>query len=128
MSGLFKLCGAALLFAAVSLIFRERYNTFSVLISAAAAVVIFSGLTDALVTAVSFMKDITDGTSASEYVPVLLKGIAFVFLTEAAAGICRTAGEERISSAVRIACRCEILALSVPYLKKLVETAIGMLK
>ena len=128
MSGLFKLCGAALLFAAAAALFREKNGTFSMLISVTAAVVLFAGLYDGLVTVVSFMKEITDGSSASGYVPVLLKGIAFIFISEGVAGICRTAGEERLSSVVRVACRCEMIALSVPYLKELITVALGMLK
>ena len=128
MNGLFRLCGAALLFTAAAALFREKNRSFSTLISAIASVVLLAGLYDGISAVVSFMKDVTANSSSAGYVPVLLKGIGFVFLSEAVAGICRTAGEERLSSVVRVACRCEILALAIPYLKELTDVALGMLR
>ncbi len=128
MSALFRLCGAALLFTAAASLLKEKNRSVSTLVSVAAFVVLFFGVSEAVSEIVSFVKKTAEGTSSSSYVPVLLKAVAFTFLAEVVSGICRAAGEEKIASVVSIACRCEILALSIPYLTELLNFALGMLK
>ena len=128
MSVILKISGAALLAVCVSVFFNERHRDISVAVCTCAGIVIISGVVGCAEQIIGFIKDVTAGNDASSYVPVLLKAVGFTILTEISVGICKTAGEEAIAVAVGIAGRCEIILLSLPYVKELVGVALGMLK
>ena len=128
MSAILKMCGAALLAVCVSILFSDRHREFSVVVNTCAGIVIISGVIGCAEQIIGFIKDVTAGNEANTYVPVLLKAVGFSILTEISVGICKTAGEEGLAGAVGIAGRCEILLLSLPYVKELVGVALGMLK
>ncbi len=128
MSAFLKLFGAALLAACAASLLRGKNGSFAAGVSVLAAILIFSGVADCVSEIASFIRDLSENTAAASYVPVLMKAVGFAWLTEICVGICRSAGEERVASAVEIAGRCEILALALPYVRELVDVALGMLK
>ena len=128
MSDLLKLCGAALLALSAGFLLKDRHRDLSAAVSVCAAAVIISGVIGCVQEIVGFIKDVSDGTAASSYVPVILKAVGFSVLTEISAGMCKAAGEEGLAGAVGTAGRCEIILLSLPYVKELVGVALGMLK
>ena len=128
MSGLLKLCGAALLAVCTAFFLKDRNREFSAIVSVTACVLIFSELIGCAEQITVFLVELSGESAASSYVPVLLKAVGFSILTEISVGFCRSAGEEGIAGAIGIAGRWEILLLSLPYVKELVSIAIGLLK
>ena len=128
MSGLLKTCGAALIAVSAGLFLKDRHRDLSAVVSVCAGVVLIFGALGCAEQIAGFIREVTSGSSASGYVPVLLKAVGFSILTEISAGICSAAGEEGLARAVGIVGRCEIVLLSLPYVRELVEIALGMLK
>ena len=58
-----------------------------------------------------------------EYISVLWKGLAISLLSTTASDLCRGAGENAIAEKVELLGKCEILVLSLPLLKQLLELA-----
>lgn len=58
-----------------------------------------------------------------EYISVLWKGLAISLVSVTASDLCRNAGENAIADKVELLGKCEILVLSLPLLKKLIEFA-----
>lgn len=128
MNGLLKTCGAALLAVSAGLLLKDKHRDFSAVVSVCAGVVLISGALGCAEQFTVFIREVASAGSASGYVPVLLKAVGFSILTELSAGICSAAGEEGLSRAVGIVGRCEIVLLSLPYVRELVGIALGMLK
>ncbi|MBR7033532.1 MAG: hypothetical protein IKI03_07890 [Clostridia bacterium] len=128
MSGFFKICGAALLAVCAGLFLKDRHRDLSSVIAVCAGVAILSATVGCAEQITEFIKDVSEGSAASSYVPVLLKAVGFSVLTEISVGICRSAGEEGLAGAVGFAGRCEILLLALPYVRELVGVALGMLE
>ncbi len=128
MNAFLKICGVALLAVSAGMLLKDRHRDISALLSVCAGVAILSAIVGCAEQIADFISDVSEGTSASSYVPVLLKAVGFSVLTEISVGICKTVGEEGIAGAVGIAGRCEILLLSLPYVRELVGIALGMLK
>ena len=128
MSGFLKTCGAALLAVCAGLVLKDRHRDLSAVVSVCAGVVLISGAVGCAEQITVFIREVTSGSSTSGYVPVLLKAVGFSILTEISVGICSAAGEEGLSRAVGIVGRCEIVLLSLPYVRELVGIALGMLR
>lgn len=63
----------------------------------------------------------------SAYIGALLRVIGVTFLTEAAAALCRDAGETAIAASLETAGKLIILGLSTPIITSLFETVISVL-
>ena len=63
---------------------------------------------------------VSQGTSdIQEYLGLLLKALGVSLTTSFASDLCRDAGETAIANGVELLGKCEILALSIPLIKKL---------
>jgi stage III sporulation protein AD len=59
--------------------------------------------------------------------PILLKALGVAFLTETAASVCRDSGETGLATWVEIAGKLEILLLSFPLIRTVMDTVTDML-
>lgn len=63
---------------------------------------------------------VPQGTSdIQEYLGLLLKALGVSLTTSLASDLCRDAGETAIANGVELLGKCEILALSIPLIKKM---------
>ena len=123
-----KTCGAVLIAVCAGLFLKDRYRDLSAAVSVCAGVVLISAAVGSAEQIAGFIREVSLGSTASGYVPVLLKAVGFSILTEISVGICSEAGEEGLARAVGTVGRCEIVLLSLPYVRELVGIALGMLK
>jgi len=90
-------------------------------------VLVFLRVSDSIAQVVRFILNVSEGTAAAEYVKVLVKAAGIAYIVDFAAGLCRDAGEGSVASYVEIAGRCEIVLLTLPVAKELIEISLGML-
>ena len=67
------------------------------------------------------------GVSEGEGWPLLLKALGVAFLTETAASVCRDSGEGGLATWVETAGKLEILLLSFPLIRTVMDTVADML-
>ena len=67
------------------------------------------------------------GVMAEEGWVILLKSLGVAFLTEAAASLCRDSGEGGLATWVETAGRLELLLLSFPLIRTVMDTVTAML-
>ena len=127
MSGFLKTCGAALLAVSAGLFLKDRHRDFSAVVSVCAGILIISGVIGGIEQITVFIREVSEGSNVSGYVPVLMKAVGFSILTEISVSICKGTGEEGLARAVGFAGRCEIVLLALPYVRELVGIALGML-
>ena len=90
-------------------------------------VIVFSRITVNIAEIVGFIFNISEGSAVADYVKTLLKAAGIAYVVDFAAGLCRDAGEGGIASYVEMAGRCEIVLLTLPIAKELLEISLGML-
>ena len=95
-----------------------------------AVTVIALGLTLTLAaTVLSYVTELASATGAleGEGWPILLKALGVAFLTETAASVCRDSGETGLATWVETAGKLEILLLSFPLIRTVMDTVTDML-
>lgn len=127
MSEIVKLCGAALLALAATLILKDSRAAHPELVAVIFALLVLSRLVTNVSGIVDFMRTLTSGTAAEAYVPTLLKASGIAYLADITADICRSSGEHGIASYAELAGKAEIVILALPLLSELVGLALGLL-
>ena len=125
-----RIGGIAMVGLTALLILRAYKPEWTPLLRMAVTVVAL-GLTLALATTVlGYVTDLVSATDAlsGESWPVLLKGLGIAILTEAAASVCRDSGETGLSTWVETAGKLEILLLSFPLIRTVMDTVTDMLE
>ena len=95
-----------------------------------AVTVVALGLTVGLVsTVLTYITDLATATGASEGEgwSLLLKALGVAFLTETAASVCRDSGETGLATWVETAGKLEILLLSFPLIRTVLDTVSDLL-
>ena len=125
-----RIGGIAMVGLTALLILRAYKPEWTPLLRMAVTVVAL-GLTLALATTVlGYVTDLVSATDAlsGENWPILLKGLGIAILTEAAASVCRDSGETGLSTWVETAGKLEILLLSFPLIRTVMDTVTDMLE
>lgn len=95
-----------------------------------AVTVVALGLTVALAsTVLTYITDLASATGAleGEGWSLLLKALGVAFLTETAASVCRDSGETGLATWVETAGKLEILLLSFPLIRTVMDTVTELL-
>lgn len=95
-----------------------------------AVTVVALGLTVALAsTVLTYITDLASATGAleGEGWSLLLKAMGVAFLTETAASVCRDSGETGLATWVETAGKLEILLLSFPLIRTVMDTVTALL-
>ncbi len=125
-----KVGGLALVCLVMLLVLRQMKPEWSALVRMTAAVVI-AGLVVTMATSVlSFAEELSamgGGMMPTETWSILLRSLGVAFLTEIAASICRDSGESGLAGWVELAGRVEILLLSFPLIRTVLDTVTDLL-
>lgn len=123
--------GGLALVGLVSLLLLRQYKPEWAVFIRIAVTVISAGLVLAMAaTAITYVTELTEGTGAldGDTWPLLLKALGIAFLTETAASVCRDSGEGTLAGWVETAGKMEILLLSFPLIRTVMETVAALLE
>ncbi len=126
-----QLCGLSLVALVALLLIRQAKPEWAPLLRIAVAVVAVGGVLGLLVEVLAAVAEL-GGLTGSHALPpeawgILLRALGVAFLTECAAAVCRDCGEGTLASFVELAGKLEILILSFPLIRTVLETAAGLL-
>ena len=124
-----RIGGIATVGLAALLILRAYKPEWASLLRMAVTVVAL-GLTLTLAaTVLSYVTELASATGdlEGEGWPILLKALGVAFLTETAASVCRDSGETGLATWVETAGKLEILLLSFPLIRTVMDTVTDML-
>lgn len=121
--------GLALVGLTALLILRQYKPEWAVFIRIALTVVSMGIILSMVGTVISYVTDLAAGMSALDgnTWPILLKALGIAFLTETAASICRDSGETTLAGWVETAGKLEILLLSFPLIRTVLDTVATLL-
>ena len=116
-----KICGLALICLVSFSVVRQWGRDFEVPMKLAAAVVFLGILLGMAIPLVSWMREMLSVGVVSEYAELLLGALGIAVVTGVCADLCRECREPTVASYVEMAGRLEILILSVPLIKEILE-------
>lgn len=122
--------GIAMVGVVALLILRTQRPEWAPLLRMAVTVVAL-GLTLSLAsTVLGYVTELANATGGldQEGWPILLKALGVAFLTEIAASVCRDSGETGLATWVETAGKLEVLLLSFPLIKTVLDTVTEILR
>lgn len=124
-----RIGGLALVGLVALLVLRQYKPEWAVFIRMAVTVVSLGIILSMAGTVISYVTTLTEGTGALDGATwsLLLKALGIAFLTETAASICRDSGEASLAGWVEMAGKLEILLLSVPLIRTVLDTVATLL-
>ncbi len=116
-------CGAGLCVLFALLTVREVRRDWTPYLLLAASV-LFAALTlPGVGEIVSFARELSAAAGDGEAAGIVLRALGIAWLVCAAAEICRSSGEPSLAGWIETAGRVELIALSLPLLRRLLEEA-----
>ena len=121
--------GLALTGLTALLVLRSYKPDWVPLIRLAVAVIFLGIILTMTATVLDYVQELTSATGAlsGETWSILLKAVGIAFLTETAASLCRDSGETGLAGWVETAGRMEILLLSFPLIRTVLDTVASLL-
>jgi stage III sporulation protein AD len=114
------ICSFAVISTVMCLSIRRDAQEIRLLLTAAAAVVIFLKAAGSLSGIIAEMRSMfTEGDIDPEYLRILLKGLGICHVTSFAAGICRDSGEPTLAEQTMTAGKTALLLTALPLLEAL---------
>lgn len=125
---IFKIVAFAFVALSIFLLFKDRRNDLSILISLAAGIIIFLFIIGKLSDVIYFLKNIADRANIdSIYIGIVFKILAIAYLASFCSEICKDAGASSIASKVDFSAKILILTLAIPILMAVLDSILQML-
>ena len=124
-----KIGGLIIVGLTALLILKQYKPEWAVFLRLAVTVVALSLILTVAGGILSYRRELTEGTGAQagDSWEILLKALGVAFLTETAASICRDSGETGLAGWVEMAGKLELLLLSFPLIRIVLDTAVSLL-
>lgn len=118
----------AILLLLVAMILKQWKSDFLPLLRMGGAILIGTLLFSSLTPLLRFLGELTESAGVTKYASYIFKALGIAFLTQCASDLCRETGEAGIASWVDLAGRSEILLLSLPLIREILESARKLLE
>ncbi len=124
MFSIMKICGAALISVILAQILKNRGSSLSGHLTEITAITILISVIASLSPLISFVRGlITGGDSKTDVITLLMTVVAVAIICQTVCDVCKDNGENTLASVVEFAGNAEIILLSLPIIKKLLDTA-----
>ena len=125
--GLLKLCGVAVIAAIATLILKKSKSDIWFAPCVAMLLIVFTFCIRALEPLLDEAKALLTLFDASEYYLPIIKALGVATLVHIASSICTDLGESKIGEGIELAGKFEILLISLPLIKRIVEYAVELM-
>lgn len=127
---LLKVCGVAVISAMLALVLRKWGGEQALLLRAAAGVTLALLCLGAISPVVEFIRSLGAlGDGRMDFaVTLMLRVLSVAIVTHICATICRDCGENSLATYVELGGKVEVLVLSLPAVKEIIELSVGVLR
>ena len=126
----FKICGLATVSVMLILILKKWGGEGATLLKLTSGIVISTVCIGATEPIITFVRDISlmgGSGEVQEATELMLRVLAVAVITNMCSGLCRDCGEPIIGGYVEIGGKVEILTLSLPMIRRVIDLAMGMI-
>ena len=125
---LFKVCGVALISAMLITLLRKMGSEQATMLKLISGVAVATLSMAAISPVIEFVREVAAmSESVTEYAELMLRTLSVAITTHICAGVCRDCGEGSLASYVEMGGKVEIILLSLPYIKGVINSAVGMI-
>ena len=128
---IFKACGLAVMSAVLVLILKRWNGDVAVCIKIICGVGLAALCLSGLTPVIEYLREIGaqggNSEALGESASLMLRVLAVALVTHISANICRDCGEGTLAGYLEIGGKVEIIILSLPTLKSIIDIAVGML-
>ncbi len=129
---LFKIFGGAILCVMLLVILKRESPDIALTARMTAGVIFAAACVGAMIPTVEYINELGEGVLADgeigDAVTVLLKALGVAILTHICATVCRDSGEGSMAYYVELGGKLEIMLLSLPLLRRMLDMALGLLE
>ena len=125
--GVLKLCGVAMIAAISALLLKKNKSDISFAPCVTVLLVIFGFCLSALEPLLDEANALLGLFGASEYFSPIIKSLGVAILVQIASSVCSDIGESKIGEGIELAGKFEILLISLPLIRKIVEYAVELM-
>lgn len=118
---LFKACGVAIVSLALLLTLKGLKSDTAVFVRAIISVSAVAAVVGALSPALSFARTQLDASGGGDYGKTMLKALGITYLTFVCSSVCRDCGESSVASGVEAVGKAELILLSLPFLRQILQ-------
>ena len=124
---IFRICGVALLCAALGAVLGNALGGFRIALRLAGATLIFGVLLGMLDSAGAMLEETVALGSVYGYGEIMLKGLGIAVLCRICSDICRDCGEPTAAAGVESAGKIGLLILALPAVGEVLEQVYGLI-
>lgn len=128
----YKLFGAAVLAVLAIMIIRKQSPDTAITLRLVATVALAAVCIFAIEPIVEYVRELSDTLGNTEKIgvacEVLLKALGISILTHVTATVCRDSGEGSIAYYVELGGKIEILLLSLPLIREMIDTTLTLME
>ena len=124
---LFKVFGVALIAAMLITLFRKWGSDFSTLLKVTAGAIVAAVCVSGIAPIVEYVRELGETALPWETVEEMLRVLAVAMVTHICATICRDCGEATLGGYLELGGKVEIIVLTLPMIKDIVGTMVGIL-
>ena len=126
-TGVLKLFGVAIIAALSALILKKSKSDISFAPCIAVFLLIFSFCLKAFEPILNELSGLLALFDAAEYFLPIIKALGVAMLAQIASSVCADLGESKIGEGIELAGKFEILLISFPLIKRIVEYALELM-
>ena len=125
----FKVCGIALLSAVLLSILKRFGNESAVLLKITAGVVAAALCFASLSPIIDFIRELSGigGEDTAMWAEFMLRVLSVAVITHICSAVCKDCGETSLAGYIEIGGKVEIIILSLPYVREIIDTSVGLL-
>ena len=123
-----KACGIVLCALVICVVFKNLKVEYSLFIRILVTIGIFAVSLSIFYPVLTYITEISKGTSIYSYIPILFKALGIAFAVQITADICKDSGEEALAERICFFGKAEILVISLPLIKNLFKLTEVLLK
>lgn len=113
----------------LAVILKEQSPTFSLLVTISSSAMVIAFVVKTATPYINELHKIFEGSGlSSNYFFTVLKGVAICYVSRFAADTCKDSGQTALSNKAELIGKVGLIALSIPFLKDILDIALSLLK
>lgn len=124
---LFKICGGAVISAMLILLLKKWNGDMAVAVKVLAGVLLSAACIGAIAPIAEYVNELSELGNMTEHVGLLLRVLCVALITHVTSSVCRDCGEASLAGYAELGGKIEILILSLPLMKNIVEGVVELL-
>ena len=126
---IFKVCGIALLSAVLLSVLKRFGAESAMLLKITAGVVAAAVCFVSISPIIDFLRELSGvgGENAERWTEFMLRVLSVAVITHICSTVCKDCGETSLAGYIEIGGKVEIIILSLPYVREIIDTSVGLL-